>query len=373
MKSLNATYNIIVCPKSLVPNWEEHIKTHYPNYNLIVYKNQDISNISIHTVIIVTYDLIWRRHQFAKLKDFTLLLDECQAIKHTTSKRSKFITKLKFKNLIMLSGTICAGQMEHLHPFAKLLGWQINKDEFWTRYVNFRVHNAGGIPIKIVTGYKNVDNLKLELKKYGSIFMKADDVIKLPESIETIVKVDSTKEYKTFTKDSIVSVESQELVGDCMLAKLLYQRQLTALYNPNKWNALNDLLESTEDRIIIFYNFIEEFVRLKALTKRPISYVNGRGRDLTAYETQSNSLTLVQYQSGSSGLNLQLANKIIYFSLPLSADQYLQSQGRIRRIGQERTCFYYYLITKNSIEEDIFKTLKKREDYTLKLFEKKKG
>ena len=69
------------------------------------------------------------------------------------------------------------------------------------------------------------------------------------------------------------------------------------------------------------------------------------------------------------GLNLQKANKIVYFSLPLQSELFEQSKKRIHRIGQEKTCFYWYLITKNSVEEQIYQTLKERRDYTNKLFE----
>jgi len=69
---------------------------------------------------------------------------------------------------------------------------------------------------------------------------------------------------------------------------------------------------------------------------------------------------------------LQKANKIIYFSLPLSSELMEQSKKRTHRIGQDKTCFYYYLITENSIDERIYKVLEQRKDYTNKLFEEEK-
>ena len=68
------------------------------------------------------------------------------------------------------------------------------------------------------------------------------------------------------------------------------------------------------------------------------------------------------------GLNLQKANKIIYFTLPLSSELFEQSKKRTHRIGQSRSCFYYYLVCENSVEEKIIETLKKRKDYTDALF-----
>ena len=151
---------------------------------------------------------------------------------------------------------------------------------------------------------------------------------------------------------------------------MLYYRQLCSYYNKDKLEKLKDLIESTEDRLIIFYNFTEEMEQIKKLTKKPISIINGATKDLSAYENESNSITLIQYRAGSMGLNLQKANKIIYFTLPLSSELFEQSKKRTHRIGQSKTCFYYYLVCKNSIETDIFITLKERKDYTDELFRK---
>ena len=68
------------------------------------------------------------------------------------------------------------------------------------------------------------------------------------------------------------------------------------------------------------------------------------------------------------GLNLQKANRVIYFTLPDKSELFEQSKARIHRIGQTRTCFYYYLLSRDTIEEDVLETLKKRKDYTDELF-----
>ena len=142
-------------------------------------------------------------------------------------------------------------------------------------------------------------------------------------------------------------------------------------YCRDKLNAFQDLLNSTEDRLIVFYNFTNELDRLSSICKsynRPISIVNGKTKDLNEYEQRDNSITFVQYQAGAMGLNLQKANKIIYFTLPLSSEHFEQSKKRIHRIGQDQPCFYYYLMCKNTIEEKILQTLELRRDYTDELF-----
>ena len=372
MKELNSDLNIIVCQKSLISTWEEHLETNYSEYQLIIYRKKDTPIPSGKVIILITYDLIWRRPEIATLSDFTLILDESSLIKNSTAKRTKFIMKLNFQNVILLSGTPCSGRYEELHTQCKLLGWKISKKLYWQQYIKFINMDVGGFKIPKVTGYKNVDRLKQKLYDHGAIFMKTDEVFDLPEQVEIPVTVDNTKEYEKFNKDRVITIDNTELVGDTSLTKLLYLRQLASQYNPNKLAAVKDLLESTEDRVIIFYNFTEEMQQIKDLCirlEKPISIVNGGTKDLESYKSKDNSIALVQYQAGALGINLQQANKTIYYSLPLSAELWMQSKKRVHRIGQTRTCMYWYLITKGSIEEQIFEVLKQRKDFTDKLFE----
>ena len=369
LHQLDAQYNLLICQKSKIDDWYEHMKTYY-DYKVVKYnKAQEIPKNS---VAIINYDLIWRRPELMNLKDFTLMLDESSMIKNEKSERSKFILKMKAKNVILLSGTPTGGKYEQLWSQCKLLGWKISKKLYWQEFIKYVLLDVGGFKIKKVTGYKNVDRLKRKLHEHGAIFMKTDEVFELPEQIEQEIKITNTKEYKKFKRDRLITIDGIELVGDTSLTKMLYLRQLAGQYNKNKLNQLKDILESTEDRIIIFYNFNKELEIIQQLCQKlekPISVVNGNIKDLKNFNQYENSITLVQYQAGAMGLNLQKANKIIYFSLPLQSELFEQSKKRIHRIGQEKTCFYWYLITENTVEEQIYQTLKERRDYTNKLFE----
>lgn len=374
MKMLNENINIIICQKSMLEMWKEHLEIYYPEYQVIQYqkKNTPIPN-NKKLVIIINYDLVWRRPELANLENFTLILDESSCIKNSKAKRTKFILKnLKPKNVILLSGTPVSGKYEELWSQCQLLGWNISQTTYWDHYIKTKQIDVGGFPIKIVIGYKNVDRLKRKLREHGAVFMKTDEVFDLPEQIHNTVRVKNTPEYKKFRKHRIVKINDTELVGDTTLTKMLYERQLCGQYNKHKLEALKDLLESTEDRVVIFYNFNEEFKQINDLCKKlnkPVSVISGPLKDLENYKNKSNTVTLVQYQAGAMGHNLQLSNKIIYFTLPLSSELFEQSKKRIHRIGQSRTCFYYYLIVEKSIEGKIFDTLKLRKDFTDKLFE----
>lgn len=376
LKEINNKNNLIVCQKSKIDDWVNHMKKYYDYtvFDLTKKKGLDeFLNYDDKKVGVINYELTFRRDELKNLDNFTLMLDESSQIKNEKAKRSKFILRLNSKNNILLSGTPVSGKYEEIWSQAKLLGWKISKERFEDNYLITKKFDYGiGYPIKRVVGYKNVERLKKKLRSHGAYFMKTDEVMSLPEQINQIIDVDNTKEYRVFLKDRIIEVEGEELVGNSSLSRMLYQRKLASEYNKNKLKAFSDLIESTNDRLIVFYNFNNELAKLKTLCEkldRPLSVVNGYEKNLKAYENEDNSITLIQYQAGAMGLNLQKANKIIYYSLPLSSELMEQSKKRTHRIGQEKTCFYYYLITRNSIDEKIYKVLKERRDYTNKLFE----
>lgn len=381
MIDLWSTWNLVICQKSKINDWIDHFKTNYPEvqvYNLtkkgwieeFMDPEQDCPVVGI-----INYDLVFRRPELLKLADFTLMLDESSLITNRTAKRSKFILKMVPKNVILLSGTPTAGKYENLWSQLQLLGWNITEDMFWKSYVDYEwIETDDGYWEKKIKGYKNVEHLKKRLAKFGAIFKKTEEVIDLPEQVQQVIYVDPTDDYKKFVKNSYLQIEDKELIGDNILTKILYERQLCGQYNPDKISAFKDILESTEDRIIVFYNFTREAEILSGIASelgKEISIINGNLKTLSAYESCENSVTFVQYQAGAYGLNLQKANKVIYFSLPLgigSCDLWEQSKKRIHRIGQNRTCFYYYLIVKSSIEVWNFELLKTGKELTDELF-----
>ena len=377
-KAINLHKNILViCQKSKVEDWFNHFVEHY-NYSLTGIVARDLTdseemewyfkNIKngVRTVGIINYDLVWRRPELSNLTDFTLILDESSLIQNDTSKRSKFILKkLNPTNIILLSGTPVSGKYEKLISQIHLLGWNISKDLFLRQYCVYE-RTSEGYPL--ITGYKNVERLKRKLRDYGCFFKKTEEILDLPEQRFINIPIKESKEYNYFIKHSIVTINDMELIGDTTLTKLLYARQLSSAYNKAKIQALSDLIESTEDRLVIFYNFDIELEVIKSVIPedRSISYINGKTKDLREYNDCDNSITLCQYQSGSMGHNLQKCNKVIYFSPTLSTDLFEQSKKRIHRIGTIDKCTYYKLVS--GIEWNIYKTLDMRRDYTDDLF-----
>ena len=368
--------NIIVCQKSKIKDWCEHFKEHYTDYAVFDLTNKkDMQAFMIYPIYkcigIINYELAYRREELKRLTNFTMMLDESSMIKNETAKRTKFILSLKPSHTILLSGTPTDGKYEFLYSQLRLLGWKITKTAYYNRYIKTELRSYGGPMFRVVTGYKNVSELKAKLKEYGAVFAKAEEVIKLPE--KTFIKEYSTvsSDYKKFMKDRIIKIDDKELTGDSTLSKRLYARMLCSAYSKDKISRLIDLVNSTSDRVIIFYNFNTELEALrKVLFDRPISIVNGQIKDLKAYENNDNSVTLIQYQAGAMGLNLQKANRIIYFSLPERSELFEQSKARICRIGQEKQCYYHIMMCHKSVEEKIYECLLMRKDYTDELFRK---
>ena len=379
---------LIVCQKSKIADWKEHFFKYYIDkmkcdesgawcYDLTSNTGMDMFLHSRYRIRIgvINYELAWRREtELLNLHDFTLMLDESSLIQNQGANQSKFILKLNPDNVILLSGTPTAGKYENLWSQIHLLGWKISEDVYNRQYVNWTKIDMGGFTHKIVdkeNPYKNVDRLKSKLREHGAVFMKTEECFDLPE--QTFIKqtVPTSKEYWKFMKDCIITIDDKELVGDTTLTKRLYARQLCGQYSEFKLQAFKELVQSTQDRLIVFYNFNAELELLKRITAsldRPISEVNGQTKDLTAYEQEDNSITFIQYQAGAMGLNLQKANKIIYFTLTDKSELFEQSKKRIHRIGQEQPCFYYILMCKGSVEEVILQTLEMRKDFTDELF-----
>jgi len=392
MIQLDSRVNLLICQKSKIDDWIDHFVQFYElQQNMMIYdctrwKKDDWKALKADVnldsdwhnkdryLLIINYDLAFRRSELLDLRHFTLMLDESSLIQNNTAKRTKFILKMQPDNVILLSGTPTSGKYENLLSQMHLLGWEISDELYNRQYVNWVKVESDGFIHKVidkVDPYRNVDRLKNKMREHGAVFMKSDEVIDLPEQVMIPVMVRKTKEYSRFRNKSLVTVQGVELVGDTNLTKRLYSRMLCGQYNSDKLQAFKDLASSTQDRLIVFYNFNEELNELKQIAaelERPISEVNGKTKDLFAYENEEDSITLIQYQAGAMGLNLQKSNKEVFFTLTDKSELFEQAKKRIHRIGQNKTCFYYLMMCRNSVEEAILETLNQRKDFTDELF-----
>lgn len=385
MRRIGNRMNLLICQKSKIDDWAEHFAVNVDDFapfdltnsgNLRKFMEMAAFETPFAVVGIINYELAFRREQLQRLEGFTLMLDESSLIQNENAKRTRYILdKLRYSNVILLSGTVVNGNYEKLWSQCNLLGWPISKELFYRQYMTWETIDVDGFKRKVRTGYRNIDRLKRKLADYGAVFVKTGEVFDLPEQIEIPISVEASADYRRFERDRIVRIEDRTLIGDMQLTERLYKRMLCGAFSDAKMQAFRDLAESTDDRLIVFYSFSEECRRLSQIAEelqRPVSIVSGERKDFAAYERAEDSITFVQYQAGAMGLNLQKANKTIYYTLPDGgAELFEQSKKRTHRIGQDRPCFYYVLYCRNTIEDrEIMPNLRAKTERIDGLFQK---
>jgi len=361
-------HSLVVCQKSKLHDWLDHFETYYPSIDARITLTEDDLSAWVESggVAIVNYDLLSRRPILRRMRGHCLLLDESSLVQNESAKRTKVVLSMSPAQVILLSGTPTGGKYERLWTQMRLLGWSISKADFWDRYIQYRVYDQMGFPLKIVTGYRNVDDLKEHMHEHGARFLRAEDVMSQMPS-QTFIPVHGTPspEYRKMLKTGIAMLDGKEVLGDTALTERLYLREISTV---GKGSMLADILDSTEERVIVFYNFQRElYEALSVVHDRPIAIMNGQSHDLSNYTAHDNSVTLVQYQSGAMGLNLQKSRLAVFMSPPESSELYEQAKARTHRIGQTRPCVYYQLVT-TPLESSIYSALALRKDYTDELF-----
>ena len=75
-----------------------------------------------------------------------------------------------------------------------------------------------------------------------------------------------------------------------------------------------------------------------------------------------------QYQTASAGIDLFASDTIIYYEPTLRSNTLEQSRDRIHRTGQTNKCSYIHLLTKGTVEVDIYRALAGYSDFSEALF-----
>lgn len=379
----NDPVKLVVCPKSLVGMWKEFLlaetKGNVTDLTKAKYKKAGPllkNGKCIPGWYIINYDRLQRAFWLGSFKDFTLILDESSFVKHIVAKRTKIALKLsnKSSHLALLSGTPCGGKWEDMWTHTQMLGGTSKQSEFLDYYCNrieIRTNNRKVKIIKKSDPYKNIAQLCDALEKNGMYRINTQDCIDLPDSSEIDIKVGIPEAYTAFEKKGAVSVNNIEFAASSVPASRMALRRLASSYNDEKIGAVSDLLNSTDDRVIIFYQFQEDAARLEELCKKlqkPYAIQNGQRHDLEKsennYNKYNNCVCIVQWQSGGYGLNLQLANIGVYFSLPDSYEAFAQAKARILRNGQRQVVTYYNITAKDSIDEKLKEALDSKSNYT---------
>ena len=162
-------------------------------------------------------------------------------------------------------------------------------------------------------------------------------------------------------------LDNDELLESNM-AMAHYLRQLCDTPDKQEW--LTDFLssQSSLSPAVIFYNYQCEAKSICEAAKKAgrgkIWLINGESHDIPTAETvKPNDVIVAQYLSGGEGLNLQFCNYMVMYSYNYSYSTSTQARGRIRRIGQQKPQFFYYLRCDKTIEIAIEQCLKSKSDF----------
>ena len=138
-------------------------------------------------------------------------------------------------------------------------------------------------------------------------------------------------------------------------------------------DALLQLLEETDGKVIIWANYREDIKNIVAALKKAygdastVEYHGGVDSTLRqehiAQFQQKNGPTryfVGNAQTGGYGITLTAANTVIYYSNSYDLEKRLQSEDRAHRIGQTGSVTYVDLMAENTIDERIVKALNKK-------------
>lgn len=226
--------------------------------------------------------------------------------------------------------------------------------------------------------------------KHRSIRFRDEEVNDLPPRQDIAVPVEFTDEGKQYRKETIDRFIEEKNTGEVdKEASFVKLRQIASGFitleddqgnrheieftqNP-KLNHLDVLIDALPDgcKAVVFHEFNRSGEMIcELLTKRSIGHSRlwGGTKDPPAvlhdFQTNTNTKVLVaNSKSGGAGLNLQVANYMIFFESPVSPIVRQQAERRCHRDGQQHsTVFLYDLYVAHSIEEKILRYLSQGED-----------
>lgn len=390
---------LVVAPKSALGAWERDIEK---------FDNLDRDMLS-DSITLINYDKIWRgdtKSPYYK-KYGCIVLDEAHNIKNRTSQRSKFLLKIACMSdyRYLLTGTpIGNGQLENIWSLYTFLDPYIDKGRVYSKifreymeangsgeykgsYMEFQSRYCILNMYHKPTSYINVKELQNIINEH-SYRVKKSECLDLPDKLpDEIIKID-LKEKALYKKLATTSALLEyEILAENPLSRMIKLRQLCAGHiktedglietKTEKLEILKEIIEGYEDdkKLVIFAEFKYSISKIaELLTVLKIKYVvlDGDQKDKSIWrqfqEDKKIRIIVCQYQTANAGIDLFASDTIIYYEPTLRSNILEQSRDRIHRSGQTNKCSYIHLLTKGTIEVDIYKALASYSDFNERLF-----
>lgn len=324
---------------------------------------------------VISYEMFTKRAKEFIDPNITLIVDECHMACNATTKRARAILKVALiaHQWIMLSATPLPNGWRSAETYAVLTGLARNKTDFVQRFVI--IDRSRGFPL--ILGYRDKELLESWWGKIAKPLQRTGDLVLPSQNIAVSEVMDGKllKIYNKALKQRLYRVGDEDEMLDNPSKLFVTLRQIP---NPLRVDALRSIVESTDEHIVVFYNFnSERELVLEMLAKsfkgRKVYEQSGHKSHLPSrsrWDKLKPSVTLVQYQSGSQAIELTYASVTVYLSPCTSYANYEQSKGRTRRNGQEKTTLFYHIAAEGSLDRHIWGLLRKKQNFSIEMFEK---
>jgi SNF2 family DNA or RNA helicase len=396
---------LLVCPTSVLGNWEREVKKFAPTLKAIVHhgdkrpKGQNFARAAQnYDLVITSYALIHR-----DLKDLQtvswqgVVLDEAQNIKNADSKQSQAARQLDAQFRIALTGTPVENQLSELWSILDFLnpGYLGPKNFFQRRFA---------VPIERYGDTTSLQTLRSLVQPFILRRLKTDKEIiqDLPEKQEMTIFCGLTTEqaalYQRIVDQSLAKIEESEGIqrhGE-ILALLVKLKQVcnhptlflkdegegrkdekdsSSLLPPSSFESRSGKLQRLEemleealaegDRALIFTQFAEWGKLLKAhlekqLGRETLLLYGGTSKkqreamiDRFQHDPQGPRLFILSLKAGGVGLNLTRANHVFHFDRWWNPAVENQATDRVFRIGQKRNVQVHKFVCSGTLEEKI--------------------
>ena len=373
---------LVVAPVSVCRNWVNEARRFSPTLNFQIFGEGDrksmIKNLGKYDVLVTSYNLLQLEEElFVKKKFSTIVLDEAQAIKNQTTKRSKTVMKLKGDFRLITTGTPIEnhlGELWNLFNFINpgLLGnYPFFKEKF-------------ALPIEKDKDKNAQKTLQRVIQPFVLRRLKNDVLDDLPEKTEIRLAVEMSKEerafYESVRRNALEKIEADD--GEMKDKRFRIFAELTRLrlacchpklvdknipLGSSKLDLFSETIEELLDnkhKALVFSQFVkhlkivEEYLKSKKISYQ---YLDGstpqrkRQERIDAFQAGKGEVFLISLKAGGTGLNLTAADYVIHLDPWWNPAVEDQATDRVHRIGQKRPVTVYRLVTENSVEEKILK------------------
>ena len=363
---------LVVCPTSLVRNWEAEANRFTPNLKVLVlsgtFRNQLFKEIPSADMVITSYGTLQRDIDtlYSKMTFSAIVLDEAQHIKNRRTKTTHAVKRLLSSRRLVLTGTPIENSVADVWSIFDFLlpGYLGNYELFKRRFAEPIL--LGGSPAKDAQ-----DGLRRKIHPFIMRRLKKSVAKDLPDKIVKIsycpMSEEGERKYltaltKTRTKaGNLVKKQGFDKARFEILALLMKLRQIASL---GKMDAFFEQLEDAIEgghKILVFSQFLNTLKLIsKELNNRGIKfcYLDGTTKERLPICNQFNHspdipVFLISLMAGGTGLNLTGADMVIHFDPWWNPAVEDQATDRAHRIGQKKNVYAIKMISSHTIEEKV--------------------